>query len=320
MRDNTSRINSDEIRGRIRGYQPRAFINLDITRRSATATPRPIDDIKPVENKSQPVVFQSKNIPTQQVIKRQQLPTNTVVLKNIARISDQPTKSNPKVSKKELKTTNKNNLINNLLLSMAVIVFLAGVFASLYSLKEDKQITETVAAQSANPDSEVSEDKPSAEAVRNYSVSPEMPKLIKIPKLGTTARISQIGLKSNGQLDVPKNIHDAAWYKDSALPGSPGGASIIDGHVSGPTQKGVFHNLSNLISGDIVTIEKGNGENINYRVIKVETLAVNDVNMANMLVPITPGSHGLNIISCTGKYDTEKNDFEQRVLVYTEKI
>jgi LPXTG-site transpeptidase (sortase) family protein len=318
MRQNTSRINSDEIRSRIRGYQPRSFSDVIVRKPTITNNSRQLLSIEPVKNDAQiRRPFTEKNQSNSVVY--DPLPLKREELSNLPTSRKKPSSENTKTKKNEQKNSSKNKMLNNLLLAMAVVVFLVGALASLYSLKVDKQITETVAAQASDPNSDVSEDKPSEEAIRSYSVSPEMPKLIKIPKLGTTARVQQIGLNSNGQLDVPKNIYDAAWYKESALPGSAGGASVIDGHVSGPTQKGVFYNLSDLAEGDSIVIEKGSGEEVNYKVKKVEIQQVNEVDMANMLVPITPGSHGLNLISCTGKYNSEKKDFEQRVLVFAEK-
>lgn len=319
MRDNTSRINSDEIRGRIRGYQPRTFSDINVRKRPVATTSRPVSDIKTPVNKSveykQTYIHQPR---PQEIVQSSSLPKRVALVESNKQNSKSLKKQGPKILEEDSKNKS-SKLVNSLLLAMAVFVFLIGAFASLYSLKVDKQITETVAAQAVNPDSDVSEDKPSDEDVNSYSVSPEMPKHIKIPKLDVVARIQQTGLKPNGQLDVPKNIYDTAWYKDSALPGSPGGASIIDGHVSGPTQKGVFYKLGHLTEGDSIMVEKGSGEIVNYTVKKVEVQDVNNVNMANMLVPITPGSHGLNLISCTGKYNSDKKDFEQRVLVFAEK-
>lgn len=222
---------------------------------------------------------------------------------------------NNKTSKK----SKKNIFINRAIMAMAVTVFIVGLGVSFHSFKVNKKITEKVSAQTnTQTSSDISEDEPSDEEKRSYSVAPEQPKMIYIPALNVSSRVKQVGVNSKGQLDVPGNIYDTAWYKESALPGAIGGSTLIDGHVSGPTQKGAFYNLKNIKESDKITIEKGDGKRVDYKVKKVEIVETSRVEMANMLVPITPGSHGLNLISCTGKYNEQTKDFEQRVLVFAE--
>ena len=127
-----------------------------------------------------------------------------------------------------------------------------------------------------------------------------------------------MSVDKDGSLEAPRNIHDAGWYNQSAKPGTPGGAVLLDGHVSGPTQKGVFYKIETLNKGDIVTIERGDGKKIDYKVVKVEIKKATNLDMTEMILPITKGTHGLNLISCTGKFNASNKTFEDRALVFTE--
>lgn len=208
------------------------------------------------------------------------------------------------------------NIKNYALYGMAVVVFLIGIVAALRSLMVDQQISQTVSAQSVSNEPE--ETKPSDDDLRSYNVAPDMPRIISIPKLNVQARVRQTVVKSDGSLDAPKNIHDAGWYSQSAKPGSQGGASLFDGHVSGPTQKGVFYKLETLKAGDIIIIERGDGSKVEYSVVKSEVVKATDTNMSKMMLPITAGKHGLNLITCTGKFDSKTKTYEDRALVYAE--
>ncbi len=42
--------------------------------------------------------------------------------------------------------------------------------------------------------------------------------------------------------------------------------------------------------------------------------------MSKMLVPETAGIHGLNLITCTGKFDSKSKTYADRVLVYTQFV
>lgn len=216
----------------------------------------------------------------------------------------------------------KQNMFNYALYGMAVMVFVVGILAALRSFAVDHKIAQTASAQANNQlaSGDVEEDKPNDDAIRNYSVAPDMPKVISINNLNVKARVRQLNVKSDGSLDAPKNIHDAGWYSQSAKPGSPGGAAIIDGHVSGPTQKGVFYKIETLKSGDSVVVERGDGSHLEYVVKKVEVNKASDLDMTKLMLPVTTGKHGLNLITCTGKFDSKTKTYEDRALVYTEFV
>lgn len=213
---------------------------------------------------------------------------------------------------------------NTVLVGMAGLVFVVGMAAALHSLWVDRQITSTVLAQPQEGDSasapSVDEKAPTPEDIRAYSVAPDMPRLLRIPALDVTSRVQHVGLDESGALGAPYNVHDVAWYSDSVKPGSPGGVSVIDGHVTGITQKGVFHKLDQLQAGDDIYVERGDGTKIAYRVVRVETVDVQRLDMAKILLPATIGKHGLNLISCTGKFNSATSDYEQRVLVFAEAV
>ena len=67
--------------------------------------------------------------------------------------------------------------------------------------------------------------------VAAYSVAPNLPKYLIIPKLYVDSRVLSVGVTSSGAVGVPDNIYDTAWYNESSAPGQPG-AMLIDGHIS----------------------------------------------------------------------------------------
>lgn len=42
--------------------------------------------------------------------------------------------------------------------------------------------------------------------------------------------------------------------------------------------------------------------------------------MSKMLLSVTPGTHGLNLITCTGKFDSASKTYADRALVYTQFV
>jgi sortase (surface protein transpeptidase) len=211
------------------------------------------------------------------------------------------------------------------LTGMAVVVFVLGLMVSFQSAQTNHKNAAKVSALSKSTDqgngggSVPSTAKPSGSAVRNYTVAPDLPRYIKIPKLGVNARVMQAGVKSDGSLGTPGNVYDAAWYTGSSKPGQPG-AMLIDGHVSSWTTRGVFYGLKRLVAGDIIQVQRGDGQVFAYKVVKTQTYPDNNVDMQAAVRPITPGKPGLNLITCTGRVKPGTSEFNQRIIVFAEQI
>lgn len=152
-----------------------------------------------------------------------------------------------------------------------------------------------------------------------HTVAPERPKNIRIPKLSVYANIIPVGLKSDNSVDAPKTAVDVGWYTGSGLPAQPG-AMLIDGHVQGQGGPAVFTDLKRLEAGDAITIEKGDGVVVTYRVIRREQVATSAVNMNELLRTVTAGKEGLNLITCGGTYDRGNDTFSERVLIFAERV
>jgi LPXTG-site transpeptidase (sortase) family protein len=156
---------------------------------------------------------------------------------------------------------------------------------------------------------------PKPESVSAYTVAPDKPRYLDIPRLGVHARVLDLGLTTGGAVATPGNIYDAGWYSGSAGPGQPG-AMLIDGHVSSWTTHGVFYNLGSLRPGDSMKIERGDGTIFTYSVVRTQVYPADKVDMAAALKPAAGSGQGLNLITCTGSVIPGTNDFDKREVVF----
>jgi LPXTG-site transpeptidase (sortase) family protein len=211
---------------------------------------------------------------------------------------------------------------SKLMTGMAAFVFLFGLAVSLHTLLTNQNVSEQVQAitNDADPDNNMpSEEEVSEEEVRAYTVAPDMPRYIRIQKLGVVSRVFPMGVTEDNQLKAPSNIFDVGWYNKSAKPGK-NGTALMDAHVSGPTRGGAFHGLKRLEKGDIIEVERGDGAIFRYSVVAKEAHPVKDVDMAKALVSIEPGKNGLNLITCDGPFNAQTNDYPDRLVVYAVEI
>lgn len=209
-----------------------------------------------------------------------------------------------------------------LLPAMATIVFVAGITVAVIGLRTNKHVEAQIKnASQQNGQNAVApdEEKPSAQAMANYKVDPTAPRYVRIAKLNVFSRVTRQGLDAKGAIKAPTNVHDVGWYENSSKPGE-GGATLLDSHVSGPTVKGAFFGIKNLAAGDMIEVERGDGQKFNYQVVKSVVADADKVDMASALVSVQQGKPGLNMITCTGKFNPQTQEYQQRVVVYAVQV
>jgi sortase A len=165
-----------------------------------------------------------------------------------------------------------------------------------------------------------SSDKPNETPINThaaaYTVPADQPRLIELPTLGISGFIQRVGLDQNNAIATPGNVHMAGWYTGSATPGEDG-VSIIDGHVHGRYEPGIFEHLDQLKSGDPITIEYGNGDRHKFSVVKVTSYPAAEA-ATHMFDALPSINQELVLITCGGKFNRQNASYDQRVLVYAQ--
>lgn len=199
-----------------------------------------------------------------------------------------------------------------LLLLFVIFVIKVSTFeASYYAEKEGSErevVTET------EEEEELIEVEPTEEEVHEYTVAPDRPRYLTIEKLGiNNARIIPMGVNSKGELDTPRNIFDVGWYEGSGKPGL-GGTMIIDGHNGGPHVLGVFKNLPNLVEGDIVKVERGDGEIFRFKVVENKSVLLSESDAYMKTAAKSPefGKESVTLITCTGEWSQSQGTYLSR--------
>lgn len=224
-------------------------------------------------------------------------------------------------------TDSKLSMSMKVLIALGLILFTVGMFVTYTQYKTNNKLlgqvnnTSNTLGASTNQDtnntsaSNTSPESPPP-SIDSHMVAPNEPRVIRIPSIAAEARVLGLALTDSGDLAAPVNVFDAGWYTSSAHPGDPGGAIVIDGHVSGPTQPGIFYNLKNLNPGDTISIERGDGQVFNFTVVDKRNFAASEVDMPSVLTSIDQSKLGLNLITCTGSFDSSTEQYSERVVVY----
>ena len=140
---------------------------------------------------------------------------------------------------------------------------------------------------------------------------------LKIPKIKINSAIESVGLTTQGELDVPKEITNAAWYNLSAVPGESGTA-VMDGHFGwmGDVQA-VFDNLHLLNKDDKIYVVGKDNIITTFIVREIKTYELSD-DVSEVFASNDSKSH-LNLITCYGEWNKTEQSYPKRLIVFTDR-
>ncbi|KKS52953.1 MAG: Peptidase C60 family protein [Candidatus Magasanikbacteria bacterium GW2011_GWD2_43_18] len=144
-----------------------------------------------------------------------------------------------------------------------------------------------------------------------------LPVRLQIPAIDVDAAVISVGITSDGEMDVPKNPAEVAWYSLGSRPGEIGSA-VIAGHYDQKNNKpAVFTNLHTLQKGDKIFIKNEEGSTITFVVREIliydKSKDATDVFISN------DGKAHLNFITCAGVWNSSETTYSERLIVFTDK-
>ena len=158
--------------------------------------------------------------------------------------------------------------------------------------------------------------KPSAAIVPEASASstgPLVPAVLKVPSLGISARVEEVGRKGDGSMGTPADFMNVGWWSEGQKPGEEGSA-VFDGHVNNAlTKAGVFEHLSQIHKGDYVTVSDAQGRTLVYEVGEVSLYDTDQAPLASIFA--TTGPSQLVLITCEGEWVQDERSFDKRLVV-----
>lgn len=145
--------------------------------------------------------------------------------------------------------------------------------------------------------------------------SPALPVHLIIPGINVDAVVKDVGLTSEGAMEVPNNASDVGWYKLGSLPGETGSA-VISGHFDGREgNTGVFNNLNKLKPGDKIYVINDQGITITF--VVRESRTYNPGYADEVFFPNDGGTH-LNLVTCDGVWGKNKKNYSKRLVVFAD--
>ncbi|MDJ0925263.1 MAG: class F sortase [Acidimicrobiia bacterium] len=141
-----------------------------------------------------------------------------------------------------------------------------------------------------------------------------LPVGLRIDALEVDAPVVPYGVDESGQMDVPDNVTDIAWYEFGPRPGQAGSA-VLAAHVDLESQgPGVFFDLKTLEEGDRVTVVNDDGTEESFIVFARVVYDKDELPLD--VIFSREGPSVLTLITCGGGFNSRLSSYDSNVVVY----
>lgn len=226
--------------------------------------------------------------------------------------------------------TRKNPV--EIITSLSLVCFVAGVMMIGISMLTDRVVSVGTSSASslvpmqngpalpdptATPTDAGATGTPEESAADLSEVDPIMPSTLRIPRLSIDTNVQHVGYTEDGRMDEPDEWDEVAWFQYGYLPGAPGNA-VVAGHLDSDTGPAIFAGLYILERGDEVYVTGEDGEELTFRVTDIQRVEAENAPLDRIFGESeTPR---LNLITCEGHFDPDEEDYDHRLIVYTELV
>ena len=138
---------------------------------------------------------------------------------------------------------------------------------------------------------------------------------LELASLGIDAPIIPTGVNQRtGQMAVPNNVRDVAWYEFGSRPGESGSA-VLAAHVDLASQgPGVFFGLRKVEVGDIVEVTFSDDSVSRFRVEARTVYQKAELPLDTIFA--RKGAPVLTLITCGGGFSESSGSYDSNVVVF----
>jgi hypothetical protein len=136
---------------------------------------------------------------------------------------------------------------------------------------------------------------------------------VAVPALGLDTRLTPLGLRADGSMEVPPDAPTVGWFTGAPTPGERGPA-VIAAHVDWAGRAGAFADLDTLRPGDEIRVRRGDGATVPFVVDRVGQYPKDRFPTEEVYGDIAHA--GLRLITCGGAFDSDARSYEDNVVVF----
>jgi sortase (surface protein transpeptidase) len=138
------------------------------------------------------------------------------------------------------------------------------------------------------------------------------PSRLEIPAIGVSAKIVAVGLRHNGEMEIPRGGR-VGWYELGPAPGNQGPAVMV-GHFDAARDPAVFYHLKDLRPGDEILVYGSDGDVATFEVDMIEQVLKAEL-PTERIWDYTPEAV-IRLVTCGGEWDRRTHHYLSNVIAY----
>ncbi|MGY1624598.1 class F sortase [Geodermatophilus sp. SYSU D00965] len=147
---------------------------------------------------------------------------------------------------------------------------------------------------------------------------PPAPVRLTVPALGVDAPVDPVGVRDDGQVQLPDDVDRVGWYRFGPVPGGDG-AAVLAGHVDDREQGlGALAPLREAEVGDEVRVTGAAGEVSRWRVVSRDLVDKRALPLDRVFGRTGPPR--LVLVTCGGPFVAETGSYQENVVVVAEPL
>jgi sortase (surface protein transpeptidase) len=156
------------------------------------------------------------------------------------------------------------------------------------------------------------------DATPTPAARPPAPTRLTVPALGVDTPVDPVGVRDDGQMQLPDDVDRVGWYRFGPVPGAEG-AAVLAGHVDDRGQGlGALAPLREAEVGDEVHVTDAAGAVTRWQVVSRERIEKRALPLDRVFGRTGPPR--LVVVTCGGPFLAELGSYQENVVVVAEAL
>lgn len=173
-------------------------------------------------------------------------------------------------------------------------------------------VSDAPASPSPTPSAAPSIGRADAGVDAQQAATVDPPVAVRVPDVGLDLAVVPVGVRADGQMDVPLLVSEVGWYEYGPEPGSETGSSVLSGHVDSDVGPAPMAALFDVEPGAIVEVTTDSGAVLQFRVETVEQLGKERLPLDELFA--RDGPPVLRLVTCAGDWDPVAGAYEDNLV------
>lgn len=139
------------------------------------------------------------------------------------------------------------------------------------------------------------------------------PASVRVPSVGLELGVVPVGVRDDGQMDVPDLVTELGWYRYGPAPGAEAGSAVLAAHVDSTIGAAPMASVLRASAGDAVEVTTASGEVLRFRITSIEQISKAALPLRSLFA--RDGAHAMRLVTCGGAWDAAAGAYQDNIVV-----